>query len=414
MDGNRRTDARAWDLRGSHLAQGMNSAIGWIDFDESERDRAQRLMDLFREQDSRDELGLGAIRDSIADHLFPGTSTIQTRLRYMLFIPWVLRSLPSNLGVREMAAKARQKEIELVRALIAGAPKDIGIIGRDAGDKLKRLPSSVYWSGLESWGIRHFPGSIEAYFAALPHWPKDAAKDHAEDDLGGAPRGRSLWQERLPDPPAGWPENVDFELKPDEASFLLDRLVERHPNSLLTYLACRQDRATADAIWLHPHLADFPAQARRLVDHARVFSGVMHGAALLYNLLLSELRRKEDWIEKYQTALANWSDEFDAKALASWSLDDFWHETRHTGHQVLEPAKRFVTEWVSLIRKEGGICRNREAANALIITRERRLKKGQSRFANTSARDRWQGASGIERFQFRWPIARSYLKDLKP
>ena len=141
----------------------MNSAIGWIDFDESERDRAQRLMDLFREQDSRDELGLGAIRDSIADHLFPGTSTIQTRLRYMLFIPWVLRSLPSNLGVREMAAKARQKEIELVRALIAGAPKDVGIIGRDAGDKLKRLPSSVYWSGLESWGIRCFPGSIEAY-----------------------------------------------------------------------------------------------------------------------------------------------------------------------------------------------------------------------------------------------------------
>jgi hypothetical protein len=43
------TDARTWDLRGSHLAQGMNSAIGWIDFDESERDRAQRLMDLFRE-----------------------------------------------------------------------------------------------------------------------------------------------------------------------------------------------------------------------------------------------------------------------------------------------------------------------------------------------------------------------------
>ena len=42
---------------------------------------------------SRDELGLGAVRDSIADHLFPGTSTIQTRLRYMLFIPWLFRTL---------------------------------------------------------------------------------------------------------------------------------------------------------------------------------------------------------------------------------------------------------------------------------------------------------------------------------
>ncbi len=63
------------------------SSLAWIDFDEAERQRAQRIMALFQERETRDELGLGAIRDSIADHLFPGTSTIQTRLRYMLFIP---------------------------------------------------------------------------------------------------------------------------------------------------------------------------------------------------------------------------------------------------------------------------------------------------------------------------------------
>ncbi len=391
----------------------MSSAIGWVDFDETERDRAQRLMDLFREQDSRDELGLGAIRDSIADHLFPGTSTIHTRLRYMLFIPWIFDSLPSHLSPRDIAAKARQKEIELGQALISGAPGAVGIIGKDAGEKLKRLPSSIYWSGLESWGIRQFPGSIESYFAALPHWPKDTGKDHVEDDMSGAQRHRHLWHDRMPQPPKGWPDTVDFDLEPDEASFLIDRLVDRHPHSLLTYLASRSDRAKADAIWLHPHIADFPAQARVLVEHARIFSGVMHGAALLYNLLLSELRENEDWIERYQTALTEWSDELDTKELASWSLDDFWHETRHTGHSVLEPAKRFVTEWVALVRKEGGLGRNRDAANGLVMTRERRLKKGQSRFANKSARDRWQGASGTGRFQFRWSIAQSHLKDLK-
>ena len=57
------------------------SSLAWIDFDEAERQRAQRIMALFQERESRDELGLGGIRDSIADHLFPGTSTIQTRLR---------------------------------------------------------------------------------------------------------------------------------------------------------------------------------------------------------------------------------------------------------------------------------------------------------------------------------------------
>jgi Family of unknown function (DUF6361)/Bacterial conjugation TrbI-like protein len=59
------------------------SSLAWIDFDEAERQRAQRIMALFQERESRDELGLGAIRDSIADHLFPGTSTIQTRLRFV-------------------------------------------------------------------------------------------------------------------------------------------------------------------------------------------------------------------------------------------------------------------------------------------------------------------------------------------
>lgn len=76
------------------------SSLAWIDFDEAERQRAQRIMALFQEREGRDELGLGAIRVSIADHLFPGTSTIQTRLRYMLFIPWLFRMLEPPPSVR--------------------------------------------------------------------------------------------------------------------------------------------------------------------------------------------------------------------------------------------------------------------------------------------------------------------------
>lgn len=64
---------------------GMRSSLTWIDHDPTARERALRILSLFQEKESRDELGLGAIRDSFADALFPGTSTIQTRLRYMLF-----------------------------------------------------------------------------------------------------------------------------------------------------------------------------------------------------------------------------------------------------------------------------------------------------------------------------------------
>ena len=124
------------------------SSIAWIDFDEAERQRVQRIMEFFKERDNRDELGLGAIRDSIADHLFPGTSTIQTRLRYMLFIPWLYRMLEGgNESEDRLRSRARNLEIRLSYSLRAGGEHG-GVIGRDAGENLKRLPSWVYWAGL--------------------------------------------------------------------------------------------------------------------------------------------------------------------------------------------------------------------------------------------------------------------------
>src|SRR5277367_442475 len=143
------------------------SSLAWIDFDEAERQRAQRIMALFQERESRDELGLGSIRDSIADHLFPGTSTIQTRLRYMLFIPWLFRTLEGrDVPESQLRTEARALEIRLADALKRGGETN-GVIGRDAGPRLQRLPSSVYWAGLGAWGIRCFPGSIDSLFVSL-------------------------------------------------------------------------------------------------------------------------------------------------------------------------------------------------------------------------------------------------------
>lgn len=387
------------------------SAIGWVDFDEAERERAQRLMQLFTDQDTRDELGLGAIRDSISDHLFPGTSTIQTRLRYMLFIPWIFSGLDGRRDTREIVAQARADQIRLRDALVAGKQNN-GVIGVNAGPKLKRLPASVYWSGLGNWGIRRFPGSIEAYIASLPAWRNVPAKDHPNDDHGAGGRAISAWHSRLPDPPTDLLKTATFKLEDHEAAFIVDRLVDSNPDSLLAFLAGRGDRADADDVWTHPHLADFPARVRRLILHAQIFSEATHGASLLYNLLLSELRNNEQWVDRYKGQLDRWREDFDAARLRNWSLDDFWAEIRHPAHQVLEPTRRFVTQWVELLRTTRGLARGRAQADGAVVTRERRLKGAQSRFANRAARDRWQGSSGAYRLQFRWPQARRHLQDL--
>ncbi|MGH8431541.1 MAG: DUF6361 family protein [Solimonas sp.] len=243
------------------------SSLAWIDFDEAERQRAQRIMALFQERESRDELGLGSIRDSIADHLFPGTSTIQTRLRYMLFIPWLFQMLEgSTQGRDQLAAEARALENRLANALKAGGESN-GIIGRDAGADLQRLPSSVYWAGLGTWGIRLFPGSTDNLFSSMRHLQRGGARIRESEDAASEAQALQIWSPSLPPRPKDLLETATFRLTPEEAQFIIDRLVSQQPNSLLTMLA-RNTAAAADCryIWEHPNLAGFLVGDHRFVS----------------------------------------------------------------------------------------------------------------------------------------------------
>ena len=387
------------------------SSLAWIDFDEAERQRAQRIMALFQERESRDELGLGAIRDSIADHLFPGTSTIQTRLRYMLFIPWLFRTLEGrDVPESQLRTEARALEIRLADALKAGGESN-GIIGRDAGPRLQRLPSSVYWAGLGTWGIRLFPGSIDSLFVSLRGLKRPRVSSDSEDAAAGS-RAAPIWNPALPQAPNGLLDRAVFSLTADEAQFIIDRLVATQPAALLTMLARDGVDAECDHIWTHPHLASFPAPARRLVRHGEIFSHVMHGAALLYNLALSELRGRDDWAEDYRERIAAWAAELDLSIVCNWSLDDFWDAVEHPAHSIRPAAKRFVTQWLELVVDGTTQIASAPAARQLVEERERRLKTSQSRYANHAVRDRWTGASGVDRLNFRWNQARSHLRDL--
>lgn len=388
------------------------SSLAWIDFDETERQRAQRIMALFQERESRDELGLGAVRDSIADHLFPGTSTIQTRLRYMLFVPWLLRMVEDRDDApNQLMDEARSLEIRLSNALLSGG-ETIGVIGRDAGPRLKRLPSSVYWAGLGTWGIRIFPSSIDSYFTSLRTFRRGRQRLRDGDEVSSDARITHIWHPALPARPKELLETAKFRLTIDEAEFIIDRLVAQQPEALLTILARERIDADCPYIWEHPNLADFPKAPRRLVEHGKLFSSVMHGASLTYNLQLSELRQRDDWIKYYKDQLAQWSSELDTSAIKTWSLDDFWSSVGHPAHAIKPTAKRFVTEWIALVRESATGIPQSVPARLLVKSRERNLKDKQSRFVNRAVRDRWGGASGAERLSFRWQQAKSHLQDL--
>src|SRR5258708_38066123 len=108
----------------------MTSTFAWLDQSEEQRRRVLDVVDLFREQGTVDELGLGTIRDAFADLLFPGTSNLMTRAAYYLFVPWMyLRLERQKTPSSEMATKGRREELKLIERLLENGEAE-GVIGR--------------------------------------------------------------------------------------------------------------------------------------------------------------------------------------------------------------------------------------------------------------------------------------------
>jgi hypothetical protein len=392
----------------------MPVTLAWLDHDPAARERAQRILALFEERDTRDELGLGAIRDSFSDLLFPGTSTIQTRLRYMLFVPWMYAELErQRVPAQVFAERARQIELDISRRLIESGELN-GVFGRLAGRKLQRLASSVYWGGLGAWGIRLFQGSQQHYHRTVDvlyrHRRELAA---AMEDGSVDPAAAAIWHQGLPPTPEGFPEGVTLALTQTEAEFIRESVGFTHPESFLAHLFRHGEPTECGFPWEHPEQASASAMNRELLEHARLFSESMFGSTLLYNLLLAEQDgQRSAQAEEHGAALGRWEESIDRTEIARWDLDRMWLLLHGQGHTITNPAKAFVHRWVELVVRTPGPLRDIAAASDLIRRREARLKGARSRFESRVALERWGGSSGLVRYDYRWPTVKTFLADL--
>jgi hypothetical protein len=383
------------------------SSFAWLDFSESDRKKALDVIDLFREKGTVDELGMGTIRDAIADLLFPGTSTIMTRARYYLFIPWIyLRQEQRKTASNEIGQLARKDEIALIAALKNGGESQ-GVIGVDAGPLLKRLPSTIYWQSLGVLGIRRYEGSLENYNRALDSFYKKG--DVIRGDDGHVVSGGNLrrWDPALPPAPERLLKESSLALTKGEANYLRERVMHAAPHSLFAFLVNQPyDDANPAFPWDHESASQFPMQNREELMHARNFAEAMHGSALLYNLMLAEKRPDDtERITRYQELFEEWATLISAKraALNRWSRADFWKLVHGTGARIPPATVAFVTVWLDkAIGSDPAALEHSKGARDLIIGRERMLKRGLARLTNARALDLWGGASSSERLNYRW------------
>lgn len=397
----------------------MVSKFGWVDFSEEDRRKMLNVIQLFRERDTRDELGIGTIRDSFSDFFFPGTSTIQTRLRYMLFIPWIYLDLErKKIPSETIKERARNLELRLISALMNGKETE-GVIGIDAKRNLKRLPSNVYWTGLLSWGIRLFEGSQEQYHRSLNKmYIRDRNKHSTEVDDEYISHSRLNWHPGLPKVPDNFLEETNFSLTYNEASFIRDQILSIHSDSLLAAFVRKKPKINTKFLWESPSVSYLSDILKNEITHARNFSEIIHGASLLYNLMLAEAVGNAQLIDDFNNRLNTWRDNLNSrmKELQSWheEIIEFWKSKTLNDANIPEPTRRFVNRWLGFIFHSPGLSSliTNDNVRYKIAAREIFLKRNRARLKNKRVLELWQGESGASQLSYRWESAATLIKDL--
>lgn len=373
---------------------------------------------LFKDQGTVDELGIGTIRDTFADLFFPGTGTVQTRARYFLLVPWMYLNLERNrISASIFAAKAREHEVRLIDVL-ADSEDSSGTIGVLARKGLKRLPSSIYWQGLGAWGIRRFQGSQDSYHRSIDGFYDSQRQIQFTDDkepVGS--RVHSNWHSGLPPIPKEFPRNVSLKLTKLEGEYLRERILASSRHTLLAFLVDRGEvTQNTDFPWEHHQFNQFPVLIRTQLEHARNFSELFHGAALLYNLMLAQTKKVDKEIDNYSSRLEQWSEDITARRsfLSKWDRGTFWEIVDTGNHRVPHLTRAFVNNWIDQILALTDAFRigNSVGLRLLVQERERQLKKNLARLSNQRSLELWNGEAGTRPIDYRWSNAQVIIKDI--
>ncbi len=394
----------------------ISSSLSWLDFAEDDRRKMMEVVSLFKLRETRDELGFGSIRNTFAEMLFPGTGTMQTRARYFLIIPWIYLHLEKNrVPSSKIGERVRQQESWIISTLMKGDTD--GVIGRISGPRINRLPSNIYWYGLVRWGIfRHDIGQWQ-YHRSLDRSYRIRHSGHTTDDGEPLDWNQGVnWDPGIPNPPRSLYEDLTLSLTKKEAEYLQDRVRLHCNGSMLPFLIdSGVPLGDVDFAWFHPNAASIPDDLGSMLSHARNFSELIYGAALLYNYLLAEVDKREELIEAYEPELDRWYDMISVRLrdFQKWDQAAFW--TLVTKHgRIPAQTQSFVRRWINTLLGGKDLPRieKDKKARRLVRSREISLKRGRSRFKSKQHRELWGGAAGNFQLDFRWWVTKRLVNDI--
>lgn len=388
--------------------------LGWIDFSKSERNKVLSVLELLSERDTLDELGIAPIRDGFANIFFPGTSTIQTRAKYFLIVPYALKDLElsNETNPNNFVRVFDEIEKECGERLLDGDDTD-GVIGSRSlaqGQWVKRTPAEIYWGGLRNYGI--FTGgnlSLTEYVRAMCAMKKnktsvkslgnrnDSEENDGDDKDAGDLFHKQFWH--IPTYSEDWIDDLSIMLTEEEGEFLKRQIILSFPDSMMAYILKNdlseilevEDFASLDSLI---HL--FPEQIQSDYALAIDFSNFLYVIRVLYNMIISEGgndRANSEW-KALQTELVS---------RASLDLEAIFNRLQIHGNGAL----------CEFLRKEKNLmlAQDIEGMQDEIRRRERFLKEGRARTMHPGEFDTsvWYGGGELS---YRFNDAKVIMRDI--
>lgn len=392
--------------------------LGWIDFSKEDRDKVHDVMNLLQEQGAVDELGIGLVRDAFANYFFPGTSTVQTRAKYFLIVPYVLKEAADGKYGNNLTTilwRIDDAERECGKRLYEkhNGASNIGIIGARVLPRgwVARKPSNIYWNGIRTYSIFTQDDMSIAELIKLSVFlrkqesavklgnRKDEADEGEKDDKNAGKEYAGHFF-NLPEGHAeDWRENLSIELTEMEAMFLRERIEKSTPDTLLTYILKNNiDLSKYDSFEaLCEELQEIvPEKMAHMMTLACEFNRVVYAARVRYNMILSDgmnQNAKEEW---------EWVCD-NVSRIAAIDLDEVFRSLGIVNYKL----RRFLTNLIDALKTK-----DFEALDEIIIKREIELKtRSRAKLLHKEDYDpnRWVGGEWLD---YRFSDAKQIILDI--
>tara|TARA_B110000259_G_scaffold89595_2_gene104139 strand:- start:1087 stop:2289 length:1203 start_codon:yes stop_codon:yes gene_type:complete len=397
----------------------MGAGFGWIDFSNEQRDRVFSVIELLNTGGTVDELGIGSVRDNIADWLFPGVSTIQTRPKYFIILTDIflgyLQRYQKGEKLPLLSTYLKSEEHRIMHLLAKNhSYKDgdgvIGVTVAQTNGELARKASSVYWNGLRTHKL------IDTELSSTEYLIQNDLSIFNPD--GDVMDDKHLIEEQFAIRAplfSAIKEDIRMELSEEEANYLRDQFKDvtsslKQEHNLLSQLFTKERAeviANANNFQEMANLliADesLHSETIQMLKIALLFDFIMHGAHIRYNIQLHKKSGELNFDDKWN----DWLKELEVKREDVQALN-FEYIFSEVSPRTAPQTQQFMRLWKHEVLKEE---LNIKLLDKLVYRQEIKKKGAKAKLASVNGE--FTSWVGIQSLQYRFNNVKNIIRDIQ-